>query len=100
MRLIDAFRLVKSKRTIVAPNPAFMRQLCHYEVAQQQGWQISRGQGGGDSGIAAQLSPSLDSDKYAANRFGKVRLPVPPSLLLLLLSAAAVELLLLVGFAV
>ena len=68
MRLLDAFRLVKSRRTIVAPNPAFMRQLCEYEMAEQKRWN-ARG-GGGGAGPAG-LCPSLDIDKYAANRFGK-----------------------------
>ena len=53
MSLIDAFRLVKSKRTIVAPNPAFMRQLGEYEVSLRGG------------------AVSMDLEKYAANRFGK-----------------------------
>ena len=53
MALIDAFRLVKSKRSIVAPNPSFMAQLAEYEVHLRGG------------------TPSIDLVKYSANRFGK-----------------------------
>jgi protein-tyrosine phosphatase len=44
MALIDAFRLVKSKRSIVAPNPSFMRQLAEYEV-------VTRGSGAGERSL-------------------------------------------------
>lgn len=60
MTLVDAFRLVKTKRSIVAPNPSFMRQLAEYEAAERQ--RLGKPTAG----------PSLDLEKYAANRFGKV----------------------------
>jgi protein-tyrosine phosphatase len=60
MSLIDAYRLIKSKRSIVAPNPSFMRQLTEYEgTERQRTGNLTTG-------------PSLDLEKYAANRFGKV----------------------------
>lgn len=60
MTLVDAFRLIKTKRSIVAPNPSFMRQLAEYEAAERQ--RLGKPTAG----------PSLDLEKYAANRFGKV----------------------------
>ena len=79
MPLIDAFRLIKSKRSIVAPNPSFMRQCAEYEVEQQQQQQqqtkTAHGGGGGGSGGGNRVAvggPSVDLEAYAANRFGKI----------------------------
>jgi len=75
MPLIDAFRLIKSKRSIVAPNPSFMRQCAEYEVEQQQQQQqqtkTAHGGSGGGSRVAVG-GPSVDLEAYAANRFGKI----------------------------
>ena len=64
--LIDAFRLVKSKRTVVAPNPSFMQQLCEYERQQS-------GVGGGNKGAEGghEAHGSFDIERYRANRFDK-----------------------------
>ena len=36
MRLAEALRLVKQKRTVVSPNPCFMEQLARFEVRRSE----------------------------------------------------------------
>jgi protein-tyrosine phosphatase len=77
MSLIDAFRLVKSKRTVVAPNPEFMSQLCAYELLQRP----EAAEGVEASGTAVAVATeaaatgagisSFDISRYRKDRFGK-----------------------------